>query len=119
MNRGQKFDYEISAVFQRLHCNPPKSLDLHPHAFEVTLHLKAIRDPGQLYGLDMCYVQKQLQEWCDRIPPTVNDLIPSGTTEDLCLYFTQIPLEKSIQLTAVSVSETPERVTRLNCCERL
>lgn len=112
------FDYLIAASFNRQHYNPPFWLDEHPHDFQVQLHLQAICRPEDLYGLDMVETQKGLQAWCDRLPERINDSpqCPLGTTEQLCLYFAQIPLHEHIKIVSVSVSETPERITKL-CLE--
>lgn len=107
------FEYKISATFDRLHCNPPQWTNLHHHSFRVTLHLEAERTTG-IYGLDMCEAERLLQEWGDRLPESINDVIPSGTTEDLCLYFAQCPIPEGARLRKVAVSETPERVCVLS-----
>jgi 6-pyruvoyl-tetrahydropterin synthase len=104
------FDYQISATFRRKHFNLPHA-DHHYHDFRVTLHLQAERHKGEMYGLDMCEVERLLQATCDRIPDVVNDLISSGTTEEMCLWFGFISLPSNVKLIQVDVAETPERVT--------
>lgn len=65
----------------------------------------------------MIEAEKLLNQWANAIPEVVNELptCPGGTTEEMCLYFAQIPMADHIQITSVSVSETPERVTILGC----
>lgn len=109
------FNYQISAIFRRKHFNPPHQ-DQHHHDFRVTLHLQAERHSGQTYGLDMCELEELLKSACDRIPELVNQLIPDGTTEQMCIWFvSNIDLPEGIKLSQVDVSETEERVTSLVC----
>lgn len=63
----------------------------------------------------MVEVEKRLQAWAGRLPALVNECVecPLGTTEQLCLYFAQMPLEAHIKIISVSVSETSNRVTQL------
>ncbi|NJK38211.1 MAG: hypothetical protein HC835_15755 [Oscillatoriales cyanobacterium RM2_1_1] len=106
----------MKGSFSRQHCNPPIWFDLHVHTFEVTLELKALCQPGDLYGLDMVEMENCLALWIDQLPEVINQhsACPHGTTEELCLYFAQISLEPHVQLLKVSVSETPNRITTLN-----
>ncbi|MEM9216200.1 MAG: 6-carboxytetrahydropterin synthase [Cyanobacteria bacterium P01_F01_bin.150] len=114
---GTVFDYDIRYTLTRQHYNPPVSPreEIHFHDFEITLELRAQRQPPSIYGLDMVNVANQLKAYADQIPLLVNDHpdIPTGTTEQMCEYFVHIPLDSHIQLLSVSVSECPERVTRL------
>ena len=112
---GIFFDYSIQYTLTRSHSNPPVSLNIHPHDFCITLELRAERQPPDIYGLDMIRVERQLQTYANQLPDVVNDHpdIPAGTTEQLCEFFSRIPLESHIQLVSVSVAECPERVTRL------
>ena len=90
-------------------------MDIHAHDFRIMLQLRAERRPSELYGLDMVNVEQQLKHYADQFPPLINDhpQTPKGTTEEMCEYFSHMPLGPHIQLLAVSVSECPERVTRL------
>ena len=110
------FDYQIRAVLRRQHHNPPIWIENHWHDFQVTLHLRAQRNPSDMYGLDMVEMEQRLQEWGGRLPIIVNDcpLCPGGTTEELCCYFASIPLESHVTLIGVSVAENPERLTYLS-----
>ncbi|AGY56563.1 hypothetical protein [Gloeobacter kilaueensis] len=110
-----RYEYRIAAGFRRRHANPPLWHDRHEHEFTVTLELAAFRPPTGLYGLDMVALEEQLKRWTAAIPPVLNDcpLCPHGTTEELCHYFASLPLESHVQLLAVSVAESPERVTIL------
>lgn len=109
------YDYRISAAFTREHSNPPLCHQRHSHDFTVTLHLQAVRPVNGLYGLDMIALETALQDWATALPPSINDHpdCPHGTTEELCLYFSKMPLEAPIRLLTVAVGETPERVTIL------
>ncbi|MGF1491081.1 MAG: hypothetical protein ACFBSC_01230 [Microcoleaceae cyanobacterium] len=109
------FTYKISTGFRRQHCNPPLWFDLHFHDFVVTLVLKAICRPGDLYGIDMVDMENRLQAWSKQLPDVVNQHpdCPHGTTEELCSYFAQIPLESHVCLLSVSVSESTHRTTTL------
>lgn len=109
------FNYTIKVKFHRQHCNPPLWTDLHFHTFEVTLELEAVCQPRDLYGLDMVEVENQLYLWAEQLPEIVNEhpLCPHGTTEEMCLYFTKIPVDSHIKILSASVSETPNRVTTL------
>jgi 6-pyruvoyl tetrahydropterin synthase len=116
--RYLQFEYLISSNFYRQHCNPPIWTNYHYHDFQVTLHLTSLCYSTDLYGVDMIEVEKILQDVCDRIPKIINELpeCPEGTTEQLCIYFAsvvQFP-DPNIKIKAVSVSESPERVTKLS-----
>lgn len=112
---GMIFDYDITYTLTRNHYNPPVGMDVHPHHFCITLELRAQRCPPSIYGLDMVYLETQLQQYANQLPDVVNDHpdIPTGTTEELCEYFARMPLEPHVELLAVSVAECPERITRL------
>jgi hypothetical protein len=109
------FYYQISYTFRRQHSNPPIWTDAHWHEFEVKLHLRALRDRSSMYGIDMIEVESLLKDWSEQLPQLVNDhpLVKGGTTEDLCQYFAQIKLDPHIEVVAVEVGETPNRVTGL------
>lgn len=109
------FSYTIKATLRRQHTNPPIWHHLHYHQFEVILDLEATCHPGDLYGLDMVEVENQLHLWAEELPDLINEhpLCPYGTTEEMCLYFSKIPLDPGIKIIQVSVSETPNRVTTL------
>lgn len=110
------FEYEISAGFTRLHCNPPLWTDLHPHDFKVTLHLEAPRYATDLYGMDMVEAENLLKLAIADLPPAINDSpdCPDGTTEQLCLYFAKMQFpDPEVRLKSVKVSECPERATIL------
>ncbi len=109
------FLYTIKTTLHRQHFNPPIWHNPHFHDFEITLELEAICYPGDLYGLDMVEVENQLKNWAEILPDLINDhpLCPHGTTEEMCVYFAQIPLDSQIKILQVSVSETPNRVTTL------
>ena len=109
------FNYTIKTTLHRQHFNPPIWKDCHFHDFEISLELQAVRHPEDLYGLDMVEMENQLQVWAKQLPEIVNDhpLCPHGTTEEMCLYFSRIPIDNHIQIMRVSVSETPNRVTTL------
>lgn len=109
------FLYTIKTTLHRQHFNPPIWHDPHFHHFEITLELQATCYPGDLYGLDMVEVENQLQNWAEMLPHIINEhpLCPHGTTEEMCIYFAQIPLDSHIHILQVSVSETPNRVTTL------
>ena len=112
------FEYFISGNFYRQHSNPPLWTDYHYHDFQVTLQLKSVCNQKDLYGVDMIEAQKILDAVCQRLPNKINELpeCANGTTEQLCLYFaSQIKFnDPQVCLESVSVSETPERVTKLN-----
>lgn len=109
------FNYTIKTTLHRQHFNPPIWWDCHFHNFEISLELQAVRQPEDLYGLDMVEMENQLQVWAKQLPEIINDhpLCPHGTTEEMCLYISQIPIDSHIQILRVSVSETPNRVTTL------
>jgi hypothetical protein len=68
-----------------------------------------------MYGVDMIDAENTLKLVLDSIPDPVNDLIPSGTTEAIAQYVLdnyQLS-DTQINITSVSVSETPERTTTL------
>lgn len=92
-------------------------MEPHSHDFRVVLHLRAARAGRDLFGLDMVEIEKLLKSTIDRLPEVVNDLegYPNGTTEQLCEYFAHsIELrDREVELVAISVSETPGRVTKL------
>ncbi|MGL5082228.1 MAG: 6-carboxytetrahydropterin synthase [Microcoleaceae cyanobacterium] len=115
------FTYCIKGSFRRQHCNPPIWFDLHVHTFEVTLELQAICQPGDLYGLDMVEMENRLAFWIEQLPAVINQhpACPHGTTEEICLYFAQIPVDSHGQLLKVSVSETPNRITILKLASDL
>jgi 6-pyruvoyl-tetrahydropterin synthase len=116
VNHGQiLYEYQISTRIKRRHFNPPLWVDIHPHEYAITLHLSAARTESGLFGLDMIEVENALREWAELLPEIVNDcsLCPHGTTEEMCHYFTRLPLAEHITLTAVSIAESPERVTLL------
>ncbi|UFP95264.1 hypothetical protein ISF26_03155 [Gloeobacter morelensis MG652769] len=110
-----RYAYRIGARFRRRHANPPLWHDRHEHDFAVTLDLAAVRPSTGLYGLDMVALEQQLQQWVAALPEVLNDcpLCPHGTTEELCHYFATLALEPHVSLLAVSVAESPERVTIL------
>lgn len=109
------FTYQIRTILHRQHFNPPIWTDAHFHDFEITLELEAVRYPEDLYGLDMVEMENQLQRWAKQLPEIINDhpLCPHGTTEEMCVYFSRIPVDPHIKILQVSVSETPNRVTTL------
>jgi hypothetical protein len=109
------FNYTIKATLRRQHCNPPIWTNFHYHTFEIILELAAICQPGDLYGLDMVEMENKLYIWAEQLPEKINEhpLCPHGTTEEMCLYFAQIPVEPHVKLLSVSVSETSNRVTTL------
>lgn len=109
------FTYQIKTTLHRQHFNPPIWTDAHFHDFEITLELEAVRYPEDLYGLDMVEMENLLQLWAKQLPPIINNhpLCPHGTTEEMCLYFSRIPVDHPIKIIQVSVSETPNRVTTL------
>lgn len=109
------YDYRISAAFTREHSNPPLCHQRHSHDFTVTLHLQAVRPVNGLYGLDMIAFETALQHLAAALPSIINDHpdCPHGTTEELCHYFSRLPLDAHIRLLTVAVGETPERVTIL------
>lgn len=113
------FNYTIKATFFRQHCNPPIWTDFHYHTFEIILELAAICQPGDLYGLDMVEMENKLNLWAEKLPEKINEhpLCPHGTTEEMCFYFAQIPVEPHVKLLSVSISETPSRVTTLQLSE--
>ncbi len=112
------FEYLISAQFYRQHSNPPLWTDYHYHNFQVTLTLTSPCNKADLYGVDMIEAQKILEAVCEQIPSKVNELPEciNGTTEQLCLYFaSQVRFkDPQVQIKSVSVSETPERVTKIS-----
>ena len=103
-----KFQYIISGTVKRSHLNIPFT-DFHYHQFGVRLHLEVDR-VGQ-YGIDMVLAEQQLTQWLESLPDPID-----GTTEDLCeaaiAHFQPI-----LPIAKVEVSETPERVTILCCCQ--
>lgn len=107
------FHYQISATIRRQHFNPPIWTDAHYHDFRVTLHLQAMLEPAAMYGIDMVEVEQRLRGWAEQLPEVVNNhpTCGGGTTEELCLYFAQMPLDVHIALLRVDVAEVPERVT--------
>lgn len=109
------FHYEISTTVRRQHFNPPIWTDAHYHDFRVTLHLQALLEPAAMYGIDMVEAEQRLHGWAEQLPEVVNNHpdCGGGTTEELCLYFAQMPLEAHMELLRVDVSEVPERVTSL------
>lgn len=109
------FLYTIKTSICRQHFNPPIWHDAHFHQFEITLELEATCYPADLYGLDMVEVENQLQNWAELLPEVVNEhpLCPHGSTEEMCIYFAQIPLDPHIKIRQVSVSENANRVTTL------
>ena len=114
------FDYQIRATLRRKHHNPPIWMENHWHDFQITLHLRAQRNPSDMYGLDMVDMEQRLQEWGERLPIMVNDfpLCPGGTTEELCSYFASIPLDSDVTLIGVSVAENSERLTYLSISQK-
>ena len=115
------YEYRISAHFRRRHCNPPLWYDAHAHDFTVTLTLAASRPPTGLYGLDMIALERDLTAWTTALPEVLNecDRCPHGTTEELCHYFAELPLEAHVRLLSVSVAESPERITILRFADSL
>lgn len=108
------FYYDISYTVTKFHCNPPIWEDIHPHDFKITLSIKSIRYPEDMYGIDTVEVEKVLKFECELLPNVINEVIPSGTTEDICLYFSSLKLpDKNSKIIRISVSETPERTTIL------
>lgn len=109
------FLYMIKTSLNRQHYNPPIWHEPHFHLFEITLELEAVCYPEDLYGLDMVEVENQLKNWAELLPEIINEhpICSHGTTEQMCVYFAQIPLDPHIKLRQVSVSETPNRVTTL------
>ena len=114
------FDYQIRATLRRKHHNPPIWMENHWHDFQITLHLRAQRNPSDMYGLDMVDMEQRLQEWGERLPIIVNDfpLCPGGTTEELCCYFASIPLDSDVTLIGVYVAENSERLTYLSISQK-
>lgn len=110
------FNYQIKTTITRKHFNPPLWTDAHSHDFEVALELEAVCHPEDLYGLDMVEMENRLRIWAEQLPDIVNNhpLCPKGTTEELCLYFSRIPMDDHIKLMSVSVAETPNRATIFN-----
>lgn len=102
-------------TLRRQHCNPPIWTDYHFHSFEISLELSATCQPGDLYGLDIVEMESKLHLWGEQLPEKINEhpACPHGTTEEMCLYFAEIPLEPHVKLLGVSVSETPNRATTL------
>lgn len=109
------FHYEISTIIRRQHFNPPIWTDAHYHDFRVTLHLQAMLESAAMYGIDMVEVEQRLRGWAEQLPEVVNNhpTCEGGTTEELCLYFAQMPLDAHMDLLRVDVSEVSERVTSL------
>ncbi|MGB3403310.1 MAG: 6-carboxytetrahydropterin synthase [Microcoleaceae cyanobacterium] len=109
------FLYTIKTTLHRQHFNPPIWHDPHFHLFEITLELEATCYPEDLYGLDMVEVENQLKDWAELLPEIINEhpQCCHGTTEQMCVYFSQIPIDPHIKIRQVSVSETPNRVTTL------
>ena len=111
------YHYQIKAKFKRLHCNPPIWHDYHCHDFEVTLVVKSPCYAGDIYGVDMIEAEQTLQQLINGIPEKINDLrdCSLGTTEQLCNYFLKKIqfCDRSIKIVSISVSETPNRVTKL------
>ncbi|GEM_PF-1311263 len=109
------FHYQISIKVRRQHYNPPIWTDAHYHDFRVTLHLQAVLETTAMYGIDMVEAEQRLRDWAAQLPEVVNNhpTCGGGTTEELCLYFAQIPLDSHIDLLRVDVAEVPERITSL------
>lgn len=110
-----KFGYRIQAQIARLHSNPPIFNDIHPHQFTVVLQLEADRKDGELYGLNMCDIEAELNQVLSSLPQYINDhpLIPNGTTEQFCEWLSKEL--KFLPITQIEVAECPERVTILRC----
>lgn len=110
------FQYRISYRLRRQHYNPPIWTQVHYHTFDISILLESVRSANDMYGVDIVEWESRLQQWAESIPATVNDLpgYELGTTEDMCIYISKIPLDDHIKIIQVSVSETPQRVTILN-----
>ncbi len=107
----------MSVDFTREHCNPPIWTDYHSHDFRLVVELSSLCFEGDLYGVDMIEVEELIKQIISKIPTKINELkeCPNGTTEQLCKYFAnKIKFsDRCIKIKSISVSETPNRVTKL------
>lgn len=113
----QYFAYVVSVDFTRKHCNPPIWTDYHSHDFRLVVELSSPCKKGDLYGVDMIEAEETIRQITGEIPLKINDLeeCPNGTTEQLCKYFAnKIQFsDRRIKIISISVSETPNRITKL------
>lgn len=113
--RELTFEYKIRYQLRRQHFNPPLFQQSHVHVFGIEITFQAVCGAADLYGIDIIEHENKLQNWAERLPSIINEfpLLPIGTTEDMCWYFSQIPTEERVKVLAVAIDETPERTTIL------